>query len=43
MSATLRRVILTLMLASVVGVGVSGCFVPFPVGDGGHGHHHHRR
>jgi len=42
MNGTLRRVILTLLLASVVGIGVSGCFIPFPVGDG-HGHHHHRR
>jgi len=34
--------IFTLLLASVVGIGVSGCFIPFPVDDG-HGHHHHRR
>ena len=43
MNATLRRVIFTLLLTSVVGIGVSGCFIPFPVGGDGHGHHHHRR
>jgi len=38
---TLRRLMLTLLLASVVGVSVSGCLlaVPYPVGGG---HHHHR-
>jgi hypothetical protein len=39
---TLRRLLLMLLLAGVVGVSVGGCLlVPFPV-DGGGGHHHHR-
>jgi hypothetical protein len=45
MTAGLRRVVLTLLLASVVGVAVGGCLlVPFPVGGGGHHHRHeHQR
>jgi hypothetical protein len=46
MTSRFRRVVLTLLLASVVGVTVGGCLlVPFPVGGGGHGHRHdhHRR
>jgi hypothetical protein len=34
---------LTVLLASVIGVSVGGCLlVPFPVGGGGGHHHHHR-
>jgi hypothetical protein len=41
MIAGFRRVVLTLLLASVVGVAVAGCLlVPFPVGGGGHNHRH---
>ena len=42
--STLRRLMLTLLLAGAVGVSVGGCLlpVPFPVGGGGRGHHHHR-
>jgi len=42
---TLRRLILTLLLASVVGISVSGCLlpIPIPVGGGGHGHHQRGR
>jgi hypothetical protein len=41
MTAGFRRVVLTLLLASVVGVSVAGCLlVPFPVGGGGGGHNH---
>jgi len=45
MIAVFRRVVLTLLLASVVGVAVAGCLlVPFPVGGGGHNHRHeHQR
>jgi hypothetical protein len=46
MTAGFRRVVLTLLLASVVGVSVAGCLlVPFPVGGGGHDHRreHQRR
>jgi hypothetical protein len=48
MTTGFRRVVLTLLLASVVGITVAGCLlVPFPVGGGrghGHGHRHeHRR
>ena len=48
MRPAFRRVVLTLLLASVVGITVAGCLlVPFPVGGGrghGHGHRHeHRR
>ena len=44
MTGMLRRVVLTLLLVSAVGVNVSGCLlVPFPVGGGhGHGRHDHR-
>jgi hypothetical protein len=45
MTAGFRRVVLTLLLASVVGVAVVGCLlVPVPVGGGGHNHRHeHQR
>ncbi len=48
MTTRFRRVALMLLLASVIGITVSGCLlVPFPVGGGGghgHGHRHeHRR
>jgi len=45
MTAGFRRVVLTLLLASVVGVAVEGCLlVPVPVGGGGHNHRHeHQR
>jgi hypothetical protein len=44
MTAGFRRVVLTLLLAGMVGVTVSGCLlVPFPVGGGGHGHRHEHR
>jgi hypothetical protein len=44
MTTVFRRIVLTLLLASMVGVTVSGCLlVPFPVGGGGHGHRHERR
>jgi hypothetical protein len=44
MTAGFRRVVLTLLLANVVGVAVVGCLlVPVPVG-GGHNHRHeHQR
>jgi hypothetical protein len=38
---SVRRVVLTLLLASVVGVAVGGCLLPVPVPVGGGGHHHH--
>ena len=40
---TLRTLMLSLLLASAIGVTVSGCLlpVPYPV-DGGHHHHHGR-
>jgi hypothetical protein len=42
---SLRRLLLTLLLAGVVGVSVGGCLlpVPVPVGGGGGHHHHHGR
>jgi hypothetical protein len=44
MTAGFRRIVLTLLLASVVGVAVSGCLlVPFPVGGGGHHHRHEQQ
>jgi hypothetical protein len=38
---SLKRLVLTLLLAGAVGMTVGGCLlpVPYPVG-GGHGHHH---
>ena len=41
---TLRRLMVTLVLASTIGVSVGGCLlVPFPGWDGGGGHRHHHR
>jgi hypothetical protein len=43
MKTGFRRLMLTVLLASVIGVSVGGCLlVPFPVGGGGGHHHHHR-
>jgi hypothetical protein len=43
MKTGFRRLVLTVLLASVVGVSVGGCLlVPFPVGGGGHHHRHGR-
>jgi hypothetical protein len=39
---TLRRLMLTVLLASVVGISVGGCLLPVPVPVGGGDHHHHR-
>lgn len=43
MNTGFRRLVLTVLLASVVGVSVGGCLlVPFPVGGGGYHHRHGR-
>ena len=38
-----RRVVVTMLLAGVVGLTLSGCVIlPVPVGGGGHRHHEGR-
>jgi len=40
---TLRALVPTLLLASAIGVTVSGCLLLVPVDGGGRGRHHHDR
>ena len=40
---TFRTLVLTLLLASAIGVSVSGCLLPVPVDGGGRGYRHHDR
>jgi hypothetical protein len=40
--STVRRLMVTLLLAGAVGMSVGGCLLPVPFPVGGGDHHHHR-